>query len=134
MSSRRPPCESKARQAVLLFGGTDNPEWGDIEVKVRLGISIETFLRLKDLVDQEDAWALAREFGDSMLIGWNLVGEDDQPISPTGKGMSQLPDIALATAIVNKWLEAVAGVPAPLGPPSADGNTLVEASTALEPE
>ena len=116
------------RTACLTFQGTP---WEGAEVVVRLGISINVYLEIRRLMDTNDPIELTQVFGNSMLVGWNLVDEHGKAIPATGEGMKSLPDMSFALRIVNLWLEAVAGVSAPLGPPSNDGNTLVEASTAL---
>ena len=113
----------------LTFEGT---QWAGVEVIARLGISVAIYLEIKRLVDTDDTMALTQVFGDSMLIAWNLVDANAEPIPTTGKGMNSLPDIGLALRIVNLWIQAVAGVTIPLEPPSNNGSMLAAASTALE--
>lgn len=114
--------------AHLAFEGS---RWEGVEVVVRLGISIAVYLEIKALLEANEPIQLATVFGDSMLVAWNLVDEDNKPIPTTGAGMTSLPDMALALRIVNLWMQAVADVPTPLGVTSNDGNTLAAASTAL---
>ena len=113
----------------LTFEGT---QWAGVEVIARLGISVAIYLEIKRLVDTDDTMALTQVFGDSMLIAWNLVDANAEPIPTTGKGMNSLPDIGLALRIVNLWIQAVAGVTIPLEPPLNNGSMLAAASTALE--
>ena len=117
------------RTSCLTFIGTP---WEGAEVVVRLGISIALYLRINQLVEDNDPMQLAMVFGDVMLESWNLVDEKNKPIPATGDGMASLPDLPFSMRIVTLWLEAVAAVSDPLGPPSVDGNTLVRASIALE--
>ena len=115
--------------AHLTFEGT---QWEGAEVVVRLGMTINMYLEITRLVSNNNPIELTQVFGNAMLVAWNLVDEDGTPIPATGDGMNGLPDIALALRIVHLWLEAVAGVSAPLEPQLNGGNTLVAASTALD--
>lgn len=66
----------------------------------------------------------------AVLVSWNLE-EDGAPIPATADGLDTI-DPVMANAIVLGWMEAVAGVAAPLGQPSDGGDRSVEASMPME--
>lgn len=129
----RLPAFRVSRTRKLELEGT---EWEGAEVMVRADVSMAQYLRLRQLSNEEgDASeqgtiALAQDFGDTVLLAWNLVDADDQPIPATGEGMTVIP-LSLAFRVINLWLGTVAGVPAPLAPPSDVGNSLAALSTPL---
>jgi len=65
------------------------------------------------------------------LESWNLEDSDGTPVPATLEGLySQETDFVLQ--IIFAWIEAVAGVPGPLGKPSSDGGRSLEASMPME--
>ena len=85
------------------------------EITCALDVDMGTYFHFQGLIESEDAAHLEkafREFGDRILIEWNLE-EDGEPLPATAEGVMQLPP-ALALAILGKWSEAVGEAPAPL--------------------
>lgn len=66
------------------------------------------------------------------LIEWNLEDDDDNPLPATYDGLASL-EGHVFWAIFNAWIEAVAGVPAPLDGGSTSGDSSLEASLPMEP-
>lgn len=67
-----------------------------------------------------------------VLVEWNLLEEDGTPVPATKAGLlSQEFDFVME--IITAWMDAVAGVAAPLEKPSSDGELFPEASIPMEP-
>jgi len=115
------------RTARITFEGTD---YDGAEIRVRLSVTFAQFIALRESAQGEDQEAMARLFGENVLMDWNLEDVDGTPIPANGDGMMALP-LDLTNRVVQHWVEAVAEVPAPLSPPSGDLNTLAAASTAM---
>ena len=120
----KPPIRIIAKTTVMALTG-EGLEGGEVEVVA--DASMATFLELKRLVTEEQGELLGRTFGNRILVGWNLVDEDDKPLPPTGDGMDELP-ASMALSIVTDWFETLETVSAPLGDASSDGETLEELS------
>jgi hypothetical protein len=115
------------RTAGITFEGTD---YDGAEIQVRLTVTFAQFIALRELAQGEDQEGMARQFGETVLMDWNLEGADGKPIPATGPGMLEIP-LDLANLVVQQWVEAVANVPTPLVERSGDLSTLAEASTAM---
>ena len=115
------------KTAKITFEGTDSD---GAEIQLRLSVSFAQFIGLRESAQGEDQEVMARLFGQNVLMGWNLDDDDGEPIPADGDGMLAIP-LELTNLIVQHWVEAVSGVPAPLGPPSGDLSTLAAASTAM---
>jgi len=116
--------------AHITFAGTD---YDGAEIWVRLNVSFAHFIALRAAAEGDDQASMADLFGNEALMEWNLEDASGEPIPATGDGMLQIP-LSLAMLIVQHWIEAVAGVSAPLSPQSGDISTLAEASTAMATE
>jgi hypothetical protein len=112
--------------AHITFNGTD---YDGAEIWVRLNVSFAHYIALREAAEGDDQAKMAELFGSEVLMEWNLEDASGEPVPTTGDGMLQIP-LSLAMLIVQHWIEAVSGVPAPLEPPSADFSTLEAASTA----
>ncbi|MEU6397881.1 hypothetical protein ABZ867_12975 [Streptomyces cinnamoneus] len=81
--------------------------------------------------------AVVRHVGDQLLamadklIAWNLEDEDGTPVPTTVEAVLEQ-DQGLMLAILGKWLDGLAGVPAPLDPSSTDGEPSQAASIPME--
>lgn len=64
------------------------------------------------------------------LVGWNLT-DGGTPVPATRAGLRTL-DHALFRRLVLAWIDAMVTVPAPLDPPSADGEPHPEQSIPME--
>ena len=118
------------KTARITFEGTD---YDGAEIQLRLSVTFDQFIALRESAQGEDQEGMARLFGQNVLMDWNLEDIDGNPILADGDGMMAIP-LALTNLIVQHWVEAVAGVPAPLAPPSGDLSTLAAASTAMGTE
>ena len=118
------------RTAKINFQGTD---YDGAEIQLRLSVSFAQFIALRESAQGEDQEGMARLFGETVLMDWNLEDADGEPIPSDGDGMLAIP-LELTNLIVQHWVEAVSGVPAPLEPPSGDLSTLAAASTVMETE
>jgi hypothetical protein len=111
------------------------------------GLSIRQFLdvqRLASLAEQRSAGGaaateqvleavveLAKVVGER-LIDWNIDDEDGRPVPADADGVLAL-DPESFTALIEEWLDAVAGVPVPLAGTSSDGPSPEELSIPMEP-
>ncbi len=118
------------RTARITFEGTD---YDGAEIRVRLSVSFAQFIALRESAQGEDQEGMARLFGETVLMDWNLEDAEGEPLRADGDGMMMIP-LDLANLVVQHWVEEVAGVPAPLLETSGDINTLAAASTAMETE
>jgi hypothetical protein len=112
--------------AHITFNGTD---YDGAEIWVKLNVSFAHYIALREAAESDDQARMAELFGSEVLMEWNLEGASGEPVPATGDGMLQIP-LSLAMLIVQHWIEAVSGVPAPLEPQSSDFSTLEAASTA----
>ena len=118
------------KTARITFEGTD---YDGAEIQLRLSVSFAQFIALRESAQSEDQEGMARLFGETVLMEWNLEDDAGQPIPATGDGMLAIP-LQLTNLVVQHWVEEVAGVPSPLPPASGDISTLAAASTAMETE
>ena len=116
------------KTARITFEGTD---YDGAEIRVRLSVSFAQFIALRESAQGEDQERMARLFGETVLMDWNLEDPDGEPILADGDGMLMIP-LELSNLVVQHWVEEIAGVPAPLSEPSGDISTLAAASTAME--
>ena len=118
------------RTARITFEGTD---YDGAEIRVRLSVSFAQFIALRESAQGEDQEGMARLFGETVLMDWNLEDAEGEPLLADGDGMMMIP-LDLANLVVQHWVEEVAGVPSPLSAPSGDIARLAAASTAMETE
>jgi hypothetical protein len=118
------------RTARITFEGTD---YDGAEIRVRLSVSFAQFIALRESAQGEDQEGMARLFGETVLMDWNLEDAEGEPLLADGDGMMMIP-LDLANLVVQHWVEEVAGVPAPLSETSGDIDTLAAASTAMATE
>ena len=118
------------RTARITFAGTD---YDGAEIRGRLSVSFAQFIALRESAQGEDQEGMARLFGETVLMDWNLEDAEGEPLLADGDGMMMIP-LDLANLVVQHWVEEVAGVPSPLSEPSGDISTLAAASTAMETE
>ena len=112
--------------AHITFSGTD---YDGAEIWVKLNVSFAHYIALREAAEGDDQAKMAELFGGEVLMEWNLEDASGEPVPANGAGMLQIP-LSLAMLIVQHWIEAVSGVPAPLEPQSSDFSTLAAASTA----
>jgi hypothetical protein len=95
-----------------------------LKVKAK-SVSTEQFLRITELSDAKDftpeiAKELLANFAE-VLVSWNLEAEDGTPVPCTAAGLLG-EDFDFVMEILNGWMDAVAGVSAPLAQPSTGGS------------
>ena len=118
------------KTARITFEDTD---YDGAELRVLLSVTFGQFIALRESAQSEDQEGMARLFGETVLMDWNLEDADGEPLLADGDGMLMIP-LDLANLVVQHWVEEVAGVPAPLSETSGDIDTLAAASTAMETE
>lgn len=62
-----------------------------------------------------------------VLVSWNLEDEDGQAVPCTADALVDQ-DMAFVLALCTAWMDAIGGVPAPLGDGSTSGEPSLEAS------
>ena len=98
-------------------------EYYGLSVLTSLDVSMEVLFSLDKIGDKGSANAeLLSNFGDQVLIEWNLTDSNDEPIPATGAGFMKVP-LSLAAALMRYWSTAATDVPGPLDRPSRNGST-----------
>ncbi len=95
------------------------------EVKLKGDVSTGFVIRMESLAKSgnvEQGSIGMTEFGDKVLIEWNLHDEYEKPIPATGQGMLDI-SAKFAGEILHQWVEAVTQPSAPLSPRSSVGTT-----------
>ena len=116
------------KTARINFEGTD---YDGAEIQLLLSVTFAQFIALRESAQGDDQETMARLFGETVLLDWNLEDADGNPIPANSDGMLAIP-LELTNLVVQHWVEAVAGVPAPLLPKSGDTSMLAAASTEME--
>lgn len=125
----------KARLFNLAFA-PDHPLHG-LEVTAR-SVSMRDLLAVMELAslagaslrDQAVGVGRLTEKLAELIVSWNLEDEDGNPVPATAEGV-QGQDMDFVLALCESWIDAVAGVPAPLPQPSEDGAPSLEASIPM---
>ena len=131
--SRPPGFKVIPRNDYLDLAGTDLE---GAKIRCRLDVSMDTYVAMQELVDgmvegnMKGLPELARNFGDHILLDWNLIDESDEPIPDGSPGMLMLPG-RLALMIIGAWVSFFTTVPSPLAPGSQDGELSEELLTSL---
>ena len=73
---------------------------------------------------------LLKAFAD-VLVSWNLESSLGVPVPATYEGLLTQ-DPYLIVSVVGAWMDAIAGVSGPLGPPSSDTERFPEESLPME--
>lgn len=104
-----------------------------LKVKAR-SVSAEKFLELTELTEAEFTPTVAKEMMTTfseVLISWNLQDEDGTPVPCTPEGLLG-EDWDFVMEILNGWMDAVAGVSAPLEQPSTAGSPFLVESIPMD--
>jgi hypothetical protein len=130
---KRPPKVYKLKFA-------DDDEFAGLEVRAK-SVPLGKFLDLTKLVELQGGNIGPEEldqiremfsgFADA-LVSWNLLDEQDQPVPATLDGL-MTQDFDFVLPVIIAWMEAVAGVAAPLKTASSSGTTTLEASLPMAP-
>ena len=111
------------REAELDLAGTDLQ---GATIKVNLDVPLEDFLDILTSVESvatsttQEAVELLTRFGEFVVIEWDLIDQNDEPIPSTGTGMKLLPG-RIGFLIVAQWVSLIQGVAAPLEQDSENG-------------
>jgi hypothetical protein len=66
----------------------------------------------------------------AVLVGWNVIGDDDQPVPATREGLGTQ-DFPFVMAVILAWIQEMSQAPPPLPRPASSGAMSQEASLAL---
>jgi hypothetical protein len=104
-----------------------------LEVEVSLDTPIRLYQRIVALSvrnEGEDAEAVSKildeftdtvvQFGDNVLVEWNLDDAKGEPVPATGESLAAQP-AHVVRSIMDEWLVAVVSPPVPLGDESPSG-------------
>lgn len=112
----------------------EDPEFEGLEIRTK-SVPLGVFLDMEELIAQErlDRESLDKLFEHfaGVLVGWNLEDQDDNPVPATIGGLYSQ-DLVFVRAIIDAWRDAMTDLPAPLAPPSEDGEPSPEASIPME--
>tara|TARA_R100000808_G_scaffold6135_4_gene18410 strand:+ start:3743 stop:4096 length:354 start_codon:yes stop_codon:yes gene_type:complete len=77
------------------------------EIRARLDVDIQTFLQFQTMTEASNAKEMAdvfKQFGEEIVLEWNLHDEDAKAVPPTADGFMSLPP-SICTAIIGAWAE-----------------------------
>lgn len=115
----------KKKTYPLDFTGTEHE---GLEITVR-DMSTDELISMPDSTTHE---VLVGAFA-GQLVSWNLETEDGTPIPPTPENVRRQ-DRSMNQLIIERWLDALNGVPAgPLPQPSPAGEPSPAVSIPMEP-
>ncbi len=124
----------KRREADLEFSGTD---FEGAVIRCRFDVSLDDYFAYQKLAEQKDDQALREvlmQFGDEIVISWNLEDDDGNSIPANGVELCKLP-VPFSSAALKGWLEAMSQPAGPLGqrlsgtPTSGEDTTSTETSS-----
>lgn len=108
-------------------------EYAGLEVNIR-SLNMGQLLEAKSGkgADGKDGLEGTVELLADRIVDWNLEDEDGNPVPATLEAMKGEDD-DFVLGIINRWMEAVSGVPAPLDETSNSGEISQVASIPTEP-
>lgn len=108
-------------------------DFAGLEVICRQKVSTRLYMDIERLTNEKGGMAEVIEtFGENVLISWNAIDDDDVPRPPTAEGLAAV-SMQMTAQIVMTWINAVAGMPNPLGIASPNGSTSAVHTEATEP-
>jgi hypothetical protein len=130
----------RARVIELKFHGADVGEMDGFEITLRR-LSVNEMLDVAALADIPDGasaddtnkliFELTETIADK-IVTWNLEAEDGSPIAPSGDALRG-EDLGFTHSILDAWIDATTGVPAPLARNSSAGEPSPALSLPMEP-
>lgn len=108
----------------------DDTEYAGLEVVLR-SLTTGQIIAVRRSDDDEDSVERMTALMADRIVSWNLENEDGTPVPPTLESIKG-EDHDMTMAIIQKWTDAVSGVPAPLEQPSTSGGESLEASIPME--
>lgn len=127
----------KAKVYKLVF---EDPEFEGLEVRAK-SVPTGQFLELTALADStgesvtpEDMAAIEGLFSGfaDALVSWNVEKEDGTAVPADLAGI-KAQDFDFMFTVIMAWMDAIAGVAAPLGRTSNSGSAALEASIPMAP-
>ena len=115
------------RTAIIDFA--EGHDYHGLEVRVVISIPFETlfwFQSASSSAAEEFTKEAVFKLGEEYVLDWNMEDEEGRPIPVSGASLLNLGDFALVTALLEKWIQAVAEPSAPLSETSNDSGTLEE--------
>jgi hypothetical protein len=131
----------KRRTIKIIFQG----DLDGLEITAH-SVSMDTFLEFEELSNRyfggktgrdEKADMAIQSFRKmldmfaSVLVSWNLEDEDGKPVPATREELGR-EDPGFVFDVIVKWMEAAAGVSAPLSETSSSGETSAELSLPMD--
>ncbi len=107
----------------------DDTEWVGAKVEVQLDVSNALYLDLIGLGqaaeggEQSQIAVLLATFAEHVLIGWNLLDDDGEPIPATVEGFRTGSILRFSLFLIKAWMGMVAEVSVPLEVDSPNGST-----------
>lgn len=116
----------------------EDPDLAGLSITAR-SVSTGTYLELTSMaaIATDDAAAMSKSTHDlfaafaDAVTEWNLDREDGTPW-PIGLDALLAQDFPFVMSIIQAWMAAIGGVPAPLEQGSTDGVSFLEASLPME--
>jgi hypothetical protein len=131
----------KRRTIKIIFQG----DLDGLEITA-YSVSMDTFLEFEELSNRYFGGKTGKDEKASMaiqsfrrmldmfagvLVSWNLEDEDGEPVPATREELGR-EDPGFVFDVIVKWMEAVAGVSAPLSETSSSGETSAELSLPMD--
>ena len=116
----RPHERATRRTAEVKFD--EGHEFYGFEAVLALSASLDFMLSVASLDEYPVARQreLVRQFGDAILVSWNVEDRQGQPVPADGEGyLAQENDLCMA--VMSAWTEAMTTPSAPLGQGSSNG-------------
>jgi hypothetical protein len=115
----------------------EDPSFNGLEVRMR-SADLRTLMRMEDYArtnfarpeHRDEFDGFCEELAD-VMISWNLLDDQEQPVAITGPNLAK-EEWPLLAAILNAWLRSLTLVPRPLLRPSSDGDRLAGLSIPME--
>ncbi|MES9522470.1 hypothetical protein [Streptomyces capoamus] len=123
-------CRRNPKQYKIKFADGD---YEGLEVTMR-SVSIGEMRALQGGGDEEgrDGFDRMADLVASHMVAWNREDEDGNPLPPTMESLED-EEPSLINLIIDRWTDAVAGVPAPLEQPSNSGASAPVESIPMAP-
>lgn len=121
------------RTPTLYLLKFEDGEYAGLEISLK-SINIKQSRTMRSVSSETEGEAFDRmlELIASRLHSWNREDEDGNPLPTTLESLEE-EEPKLIHIIVNKWTQAIEGVPVPLESDSSAGETSAVASIPMEP-
>lgn len=125
-SAPRRGFQMPSRTVLLTFD--DGSPYHGAEVRCTLRMTLEQTLALQRMTAVQadgDIEGAARTFAETVLLSWNLMDDDGEPIPATADAFLEQPT-DFVMSVINHWQAAVTQPDAPLASPATNGEPLEE--------